>query len=147
MNKNKFIARDGRAGDAAEAIKLCGEILIKNSCVTEAFVEGCLQRETEYPTGLPTDIPVAIPHCKSDAILKSSICLLRLEKPVKFYRMDSSDEYVETDLVFNIAIKSADNHVEFLQKLMQVVTDSTILEKCRSLSLEVVPKFLEEQIG
>ena len=61
--------------------------------------------------------------------------------------MDDSDEYVDTKLVFNLAIKEADDHLEFLQKLMQFVLDVDTLEKCSKIPLEEIPDFLEKELG
>ena len=115
--------------------------------VNQEFTDACIEREKEYPTGLPADIPVAIPHSKANGIQENCICFLRLDQPVRFYRMDDGDEFVDTKLVFNLAIKQADEHLEFLQKLMQFVLNKDIMEKCSSLPMDKIPKLLEEELG
>ncbi len=126
---------------------LCGEYMISQGSVNKDFMEACIEREKEYPTGLPADIPVAIPHSKAAGIKENCVCFLRLDKPVRFYRMDDSEEYVDTQLVFNLAIKEADDHLEFLQKLMQFVLDVDTLNKCSEIPLDEIPAFLEEELG
>ena len=66
MSKEKVIALEGRAEDREEAIRLCGQALCRAGIAEDAFAEGCVRREREYPTGICTDIPVAIPHCERD---------------------------------------------------------------------------------
>ena len=61
--------------------------------------------------------------------------------------MDDSEEYVDTKMIFNLAIKSADDHLEFLQKLMNFVLDEGTISKCSELPLEKIPEFFAEQLG
>ena len=130
-SKNVYIATEGSAKDWEEAIRICGTCMMERGSVSRSFTDSCIEREREYPTGLPAGIPVAIPHSKAEGIKENCICFLRLDRPVRFYRMDDSEEYIDTRLVFNLAIKGADDHLEFLQKLMQFVLDEGSLEKCR----------------
>lgn len=43
--------------------------------------------------------------------------------------MDSDEESIETTAVFNLAIKDGDQHLEFLQTLMQAVMNKEVVEK------------------
>lgn len=144
--KNIYLATEGSAKNWEEAILLCGDLMIQQGSVSRDFVEACIEREKEYPTGLPTEIPVAIPHSKAQGIQDNCVCFLRLDHPVRFYRMDDSEEYCDTRLIFNLAIKEADHHLEFLQKLMQFVLDQEILEQCIKMPLTDIPGFIEEKL-
>lgn len=146
-SKNVYLATEGTAESWEEAIKLCGKCMIEHGSVNQEFVEACIEREKEYPTGLPSEIPVAIPHSKADGIKENCVCFLRLDQPVRFYRMDDSKEYCDTRLIFNLAIQAADDHLEFLQKLMQFVLDEGILEQCDQMPLEKIPSFIEKKLG
>lgn len=143
----KYIAIEGNAENKEEAIKLCGKALIKEGVIGESFIENCITRELEYPTGLPTEIPVAIPHCKDDSVIENGVCFLRLEKPVMFYRMDDDQEYIETDMIFNLAIAGSGEHIDALGNLMRFIGDSKSIEVCRELDIKDIPKYLEEKLG
>jgi len=147
MGNSKTIGIQGEAKDWEGAIRLCGKALIENECVDQAFVDGCVGREKEYPTGLPSAIPVAIPHFQSPGIKENSICILRLNQPVIFYRMDSSDEYIETNLIFNLAIKGSDNHLEYLQKLIDFIMDEDKLRRCSEQPMEDVLQLIESDLA
>src|SRR5699024_4946735 len=101
----------GTADNNEEAIKLCGDALYKAGIVNEDFGKLCVEREKDYPTGLPTQIPTAIPHAKATGIKQNAICLLKLEHPVVFRRLDDDMEEVKTDMVFNLAIKDPNEHL------------------------------------
>ena len=86
--KNRYLVIHGLARDRYEAITMCGEALYKEGLVSEQFGTLCVEREKNYPTGLPTEIPTAIPHAKDESITQNSVCFLKLDRPVSFKRMD-----------------------------------------------------------
>lgn len=137
----------GRAKDWMEAISLCGGRMVEAGCVAAPFVDECIEREKEYPTGIPTDIPIAMPHVKSGHIARDCMCLLRLDEPVEFFRMDSRDECVATRLVFNLAITDADNHQDFLERFMEMIQDEALLRACLDEPLDDVLAALQKQLS
>lgn len=141
-----FLAIEGAAATAEDAIRLCGAALERAGYVTDAFAQGCIDREVNYPTGICTEIPVALPHCKSEAILKSAICYARLDTPVSFRRMDDDEESVKTRHVFNLAIAPGD-HLEFLSKTMQLLADKRVLEAFEDMPIAGVSAYLQEHLG
>ena len=50
----KYLVIQGTANSSEEAITLCGEALHKAGIVGEDFGKACVEREKDYPTGLPT---------------------------------------------------------------------------------------------
>lgn len=144
---NQYIIIHGSASDREEAIRLCGNALYENGFVSRQFAQLCVNREKDYPTGLPTEIPTAIPHAKDDGITQNSICFLKLEKPVVFRRMDDDTEEIHTDMVFNLAVKDPTQHLEALQNMMAFLNDTEALQKCRELADDDLIRYLEEKIG
>ena len=126
--KKGFLAIEGSAKTSIEAIELC------------------IEREVNFPTGICTDIPVALPHCKSDAIITSALCYLRLDSPVRFARMDDEEEFVETRHIFNLAIAPGD-HLEFLSKTMQLLADPAVLASFENMSIGDVAEYLKTHLS
>ena len=124
-NSKKYIAIEADAQNWEEAIKLCGEALI----------------------GLPTVIPVAIPHAASDEVNITSVCILKLKNPVEFKRMDDSSESIGARLVFNLAIKGHNEHLDYLQNLIAFVMDEEKVKNCLSLPLNEIPIYLENNMS
>lgn len=145
--KTKYLVIHGSAKNSEEAIKLCGDTLYKAGIVSKDFGKLCAKREKEFPTGLPTKIPTAIPHVKDERIKQNAICFLKLDKPVLFRRMDDDTEEVETDMIFNLAIKDPNKHLSVLQNMMTFLNDAEVLTKCRNLSNEEIIVYLQEQLG
>lgn len=143
----KYLVIQGTANSSEEAITLCGEALHKAGVVGEDFASACVEREKNFPTGLPTEIPTAIPHVKVEGIKENAICLLKLESPVVFRRLDDDTEQVETDLIFNLAIKDPNEHLQVLQRMMEFLNNKEVLLKCKELSNEETVAYLTEQLG
>lgn len=94
---------DAEAADSKAVIEmLCGKAM-ENKCIEPEFVTAILAREKEYPTGLPTVVPIAIPHIH-DGCIRSFFSMAVLKEPVKFQCMGDPDEMVETRLIFLFGI-------------------------------------------
>lgn len=147
MAENKYVVIHGNAANAEEAILMCGEALYKEGIAGADFGKKCVIREKDFPTGLPTEIPVAIPHCQDDSVKANAICVLRLEKPVEFKRMDDDEESVMTDMLFNLAVMDADEHLEALQNLMLFLNNTELFKECRDKDDEELITYLKKHIG
>lgn len=146
-NSKKYVAIEADAQNWEEAIKFCGEALIANNCIGQGFVTACIEREKSFPTGLPTVIPVAIPHAASDEVNITSVCILKLKNPVEFKRMDDSSESIRARLVFNLAIKGHNEHLDYLQNLIAFVMDEEKVKQCLNLPLNEIPNYLENNMS
>lgn len=119
-----------------EAIELCCKKLHMEGIVEEAFYYACIEREEEFPTGLPAELGVAIPHADSKYVKKDGICFLRMANQVPFKRLDAPEQLVGVNYVINLATKNPNKHLEILQKVMAFVQDSKRLNRFLYLSLE-----------
>lgn len=145
--KTKYLVIRGKAVNAEEAIRLCGSTLYEAGIVSKEFGECCVEREKNFPTGLPTEIPTAIPHAKVEGIVQNAICFLKLDNPVTFRRLDDDTEEVQTDMIFNLAIKDPNEHLGVLQTMMAFLNDPEVLLKCKNLSDKETIAYLEQQLG
>ena len=80
MDDMKYFAIEGHANTDFEAIHLCAQKLKEEGYVTDQFESNCINREKEYPTGLPTVVPVAMPHSEASGVVKNAICMLKQKK-------------------------------------------------------------------
>lgn len=118
------------ANSKEEALRLLGSRLIEQGYVKEDFIESLLEREKNYPTGLPTEpFGVAIPHTDGDRVHKSTVAFASLKNPVKFLMMGTDDKLVDVKLIFMLALKSPDDQLEMLQKLMELIQDPEMVSK------------------
>lgn len=131
-----------------EALQLLGSQLIKKGYVKEGYVESILNREKAYPTGLPTEpFGVAIPHTDGDMVHQSTVAFASLKNPVKFLMMGTDDKLVDVQLIFMLALKSPDDQLEMLQKLMGLIQDPEMVSKLVHIkSVEDLNKLVEDKV-
>ncbi|GEM01633.1 PTS system, galactitol-specific IIA component [Halolactibacillus halophilus] len=97
--------------------------------VTDQFMDGVLNREQNFPTGLiVNDIGIAIPHTDSDKVKQSQIGFMSLKEPVAFQAMDGSDKTVPVRLVFMLGLKESHEQLDILSKLMDLIQKQSVLE-------------------
>lgn len=137
----EFLAIEGDAGTAEEAVGLCGAALMDAGCVGERFARCCIEREREFPTGICADVPVALPHCMAEDVSRNGVCYLRLARPVRFRRMDDDESEVEVRHVFNLAIGRGD-HLGFLSSMIGMLQNAGLMKRLDSMDIEDVPAFL-----
>lgn len=123
------------ASNSQETINSMAHVLERSGCVTKEFALDVWNREKKYPTGLPT-VPfgIAIPHADPDHILKTSLCIATLKKPVKFKQM-GTDNSIDIDVkaIFLLAIKEREKQVEMIQELINLIQKPDFLSKMISV--------------
>ncbi|MCM1245231.1 MAG: PTS mannitol transporter subunit IICBA [Roseburia sp.] len=108
-----------------EAIRAAGELLVKQGCVDESYVEAMLERERLTTTYM--GMGLAIPHGTSEAkgsVKKTGIVLVQYPEGVDF-----GDE--KAQLVFGIA-GIGDEHLDLLQKICEALEDEDVMEKMKT---------------
>lgn len=114
-----------------EALRLiCLELENKN-VVTSDFFQAILEREKVYPTGLSLseNIGVAIPHTDPDKVKKNQMGFISLKRPVKFQQMGDDSKEVEVTMIFVLCLKTSDDQLDMLQKLMQMFGDKDAMNQ------------------
>ena len=142
--ENKFFVIDSDASTWEEAIKQCALELQAHDLVEPSFMDACIAREKEFPTGLETELGVAIPHTGAEHVKENAICILRLKKPVKFCRMDDPDLETDVFVVFNLAICDAQQQLSTLRAIVRLVQDGTYMKACMDMTL---PEFKAATFG
>ena len=142
MKDNIFII-EAEPANWKEAIKMTSEVLYENGFVKNTFYDMCVERELEFPTGLKTLLPVAIPHTNDSSVFDTAFCLLRLKKPVKFKNMEDSDQDIAIDFVLNMAVNGS-AQLEALQNIVRIFQDEKFKEKAKTISLEDLKQLFEK---
>lgn len=134
-----------KAEKKEEVIKILTDKLLEQGYTKDTFYENVLRREKEFPTGLPSVIPMAICHTESEHVNSSAIALGTLVDPVEFQEMGTPERTVMAEMVFVIALKNPKDQVPWLKKMMTVFRDETILSNVRNASdKEELVKYLNE---
>ena len=138
----------GLKADSSEAaIRLLSERLLRWGYVTSEFADATVERELTFPTGIPAQIPVAIPHCDACYSRKSAIAFGRLEQPVRFGEMGALGRTIEVELVFLLALHDPESQVHWLKKLADFFQEREPLAGLLSLGSEhEVARYLRRHI-
>lgn len=112
---------DYEAENKEDLLASLSRLVIERGMAKESFEQAILQRESEYPTGLPFEhISIAIPHTYPEHVLRPGMVAVRLKKPVTFTLMASEDTPVEVRYVFMLLINNSEKQLFMLQSLMEM---------------------------
>jgi PTS system galactitol-specific IIA component len=121
-----MVVTDCEAESDEEVIALLSELARERNYVNEVFKEKILEREREFPTGLPTEVPIAIPHVH-DGCLESFFSVAVMKKPVAFQPMDGSEAPVMSRIVFLFGITDPSHQTEVLGKFCTIFQNAELL--------------------
>jgi fructose PTS system EIIA component len=116
-----------KATTKMEVIEELTHLLYVNHCIDseEGFIKDVLYREQEGVTGLEKGI--AIPHGKSESVIKTTLAIGRTKQPVEWESLD--DNPINIILLF--AVKTSDAttvHIKLLQKVATLLADDDVLQ-------------------
>lgn len=101
--------------------------LKKTGYVKDGYKKALLEREKEFPTGLPSSAPaVAIPHANADLVNKTTLAIATLKDNVEFKNMANIEESVSVKIVIMLVISEPHSQVEMLQKIVEIVQDEEL---------------------
>ncbi|MDD3251368.1 MAG: PTS sugar transporter subunit IIA [Lachnospiraceae bacterium] len=122
MIDERLIAFDFSVEDKADAIKKIAHMVFESEKVSDEkeYVEGLLEREAEFETGIGNGI--AIPHCKRKCVKQAAFTLVHLNHPIEWGAMDGAPvNYV----IMLAAPDGEDNvHIDILAALARRLMDS-----------------------
>ena len=102
--------------------------------VHPSFADALLARERSHPTGLPTVVPVAIPHADVEHVIRPGLGIALLEQPVSFGEMGSGGSSVQARVVVLILVTEPHAQVELLVSLIDVFQREGWFERLDSTS-------------
>ncbi len=115
----------GVEGETRDEV-LCNiaKVLMDKGVAKGTFYEALLQRENEYPTGLPIgEINIAIPHTYPEHINEVAITIAVPKKPVVFRNMGDKDEEILISVILCLTMRKMDDNVKLLPALMGFFAD------------------------
>lgn len=132
-----------------EAIQLSGGKLAEAGMIDPQYIDACIDRETDFPTGLllADGEGIAMPHGNSDLVKKDSLSVVRAEDPIEFGRMEDKDQKVNCSLIFNLALASGQQHLSILRKLIGLFQDEAFVKTRQTASKEEVQSFIANQLA
>ena len=111
-----------------EVLFRLGNLLYGGGYVKKSYVNAIIEREKIYPTGLPTQPGVSIPHTDSSHVIDLALAVGILDKPVHFFEMGSEQKnIVDVSIVLALSIPDPAQIVKRLQLLFSVIQEPSFL--------------------
>lgn len=118
-----------------EVLEFLSTKLYEKGYVKKEYKQAILDREKEYPTGLPSaDIKIAIPHANHDLVNKATLAIGVLNKPVIFKAMDDPDKELSVSIVIMLALNEPHGHIEMLQRIVNLIKNPETLKEITKAS-------------
>ncbi|PWH19299.1 MAG: PTS fructose transporter subunit IIA [Anaerolineae bacterium] len=108
--------------------------LLEKDLVEQGFYQHIIEREEQFPTGLPTSIPIALCHTEAIHVKKSALAVATLKRPVIFQEMGTPEKTLDVEIIFLLALKDPKDQVHWLKKMIGVFQKEEALHKIRSAS-------------
>jgi PTS system galactitol-specific IIA component len=146
--KPEFIFLQKEVKTDVEILSYLANQLLEKGVVKESFKEAILLREREFPTGLPTEgAGVAIPHSEAKFVNENQVAITILAHPVAFQMMGMPENQVDVSIVFLLALKGAESHLEMLKQLMDLIQKPQVLRelietKSKKEVIEIIQSFI-----
>ncbi|OOM14374.1 PTS sugar transporter subunit IIA [Clostridium saccharobutylicum] len=126
--RRDLVVNNLEAKSAVDVFKEISPILLEAGFVENSFLNGLVNREDKFPTGLLLGkYNVAIPHTDAIHVKKPAIAIATLKDPVKFNSMDGNGD-VDVNIVFTMALNEPHSQILMLQQLMCLIQNESILE-------------------
>lgn len=141
LSKN-LVLIGGQAADAEEAIQLAGDLLYKEGCVNKNYTNAMIQSYKDNGAYFVITPNVAIPHARNeDGVNRTGVSLVILNRAVSFGH-PTNDPVI---LVFGLASSSNQEHLETIQKIVQLLNSNRNIEGLKKAkTYDDVKHILEE---
>lgn len=114
--------------------------LMEKGYVTSEFEQALKEREAHFPTGLPTQPPVAIPHTDGTFVKKDTILCIVNQNKLTFNEMGGDEEDVVFPKVFFLLVLGeGETHLQQLQNLIGKIQGGELVEK--ALACQTITEF------
>ncbi len=112
------------ADSAEEVLTLLAGAAVAAGHGHPSLVAAVVERERNYPTGLPTPIPSAIPHTDPVHVVHSGLGVATLAEPVEFGQMATAGVVVPVRFVVMLFVTEPAEQVGALQQVLARLADA-----------------------
>jgi PTS system galactitol-specific IIA component len=128
-----LVTLDFEAKNSEQVIRELGKRVLTKKYIDPEFIEKLLEREAEFPTGLETIYPIAIPHVGGHCH-QSFLSVAILKEPVIFMAMDGSGKELSVRSIFMFGITDPQNQVEVLKRFIFAFREEENLKKIQTMT-------------
>ena len=128
-----LVAVDVEVDNWQDAIRAAGALLVNDRAVEERFTNAMIEMAIEFGPYFVIAPGIALPHARpEDGVLKSSIAVIKLRKPVDFGNVDNDPVW----LVIALAAKDKTEHINGLSELANVLREEAKLDRIKACKIK-----------
>lgn len=131
--------------NSSELFKYASDILSEEGYVTNNYYEALVKRESEFPTGIETEVNFALAHAELENVIKSTFMVFVLDEPVVFNNMVNPTEKLDVNVVILLVLKEKSEHLDFLTKVMSIFQKGKEVKEMLSLDSDSQYQFFYKQ--
>jgi len=129
-----LVAHELEANSAKQALEKIAQRGDVAGLFKSTWLEAVIKRESEFPTGLPTLIPVAIPHTDSVHVNADGVGFFKLKNPIEFGEMGSLDDKVQVKMILPLLITNPAEQVDLLMAVIGALQNADFLNALNAAS-------------
>ena len=132
------------ADSSDEVIALLGNALVKQGFARADLVGSILAREKEFPTGINTSVPFAIPHTNPELTIRKGLAVATLKHPVKFREMGNPEKSLDVAIVLMPVLTGKESDQKEFYRMLQLLEDPRVANALlRSQSAQEMRRLLQ----
>lgn len=145
MLNEKTIRLDVEADGWEQAVDIGGSILLSEGLIEPRYIEAVKETKKKLGPYIVIAPGIAISHSRpEDGVLHTGMSLIRLKEPVDFGHETNGP----VKLLFTLAARDSEVHLEALKQLMDVLLDSRSMEiLLNSDSIREIAEVMEKHSG
>lgn len=117
-----LIGVEGETRD--EVLNNISKVLTDKGIVKDTYAEALLQRENEFPTGLPIgEYNIAIPHTYPEHCNEIAVTVAIPKTPIMFHNMGAAEETVKVHVILCLCLQKMDDSISMLPSMMNFFAD------------------------
>lgn len=126
--------------DWKESVRIAGKSLLEKNIITENYIKAMIESIEKLGFYVILRENLAMPHARpEEGTLGTGVSLLKLNEPVHYGES-------KVQLIFVLATKDANSHLETLMQLMELFQDDESIEKLIKAQnydeiLEIIKKY------
>ena len=121
---DRIIQFDTHFSTSDELFDGVSKVLERCGYVDGGFAQALKDREASYPTCLPVEPPVAIPHTDGTHVKKDAIVCILNDRGLAFRELGGGpDDILHPRLAFMLVMREGASHLQELQRLVERLQD------------------------
>lgn len=131
--QEEFVFLQVEGGTWESLLQNIAGLLLQAGAVKESYAAALIQREQEYPTGLPLGkFNFALPHTYPQHILRHAVAVAVPKHPVAFRSMEDPEQLLNVSVVVCPLLEKMDDSIKLLPPLMKFFASEQTIERIQA---------------